>query len=50
MKEQCRQANDYAMTKDVEIVKQQIADYNLNPNLICLVGGGVSASVVVPYL
>ncbi len=50
VEELCRQAMDIAMTKVGEIVKQLIADYNLNPNLICLVGGGGSASVVVPYL
>lgn len=50
VEELCRQAMDIAMTKVGEIVKQLIADYDLNPNLICLVGGGGSASVVVPYL
>ena len=41
VEELCRQAMDIAMTKVGEIVKQLIADYNLNPNLICLVGGVV---------
>lgn len=50
VEELCRNAMDIAIGKVSEIVKDLIADYNLNPNLICLVGGGGSASVIVPYL
>lgn len=50
VEELCRTAMDIAIEKVSEIVKGLINDYNLNPNLIYLVGGGGSASVVVPYL
>ncbi len=46
----CRQAMDIAMGKVAQIVRGLIADYDLNPNLIYLVGGGGSASVVAPAL
>ena len=46
----CRQAMDIAMGKVAEIVRGLISDYDLNPNLIYLVGGGGSASVVAPAL
>ena len=46
----CRQAMDIAMSKVAEIVRGLISDYDLNPNLIYLVGGGGSASVVAPAL
>lgn len=46
----CRQAMDIAMAKVEEIVRSLVSDYDLNPNLIYLVGGGGSASVVAPAL
>lgn len=46
----CMQATEIAMAKVAEIVSGLIADYDLNPNLIYLVGGGGSASVVAPAL
>ena len=46
----CRQVVDIAMGKVAEVVRGLIADYDLNPNLIYLVGGGGSASVVAPAL
>ena len=46
----CEQAMDIAMDKVVEIVRGLVSDYGLNPNLIYLVGGGGSASVVAPAL
>ena len=46
----CEQAMDIAMDKVVEIVRGLVSDYELNPNLIYLVGGGGSASVVAPAL
>lgn len=46
----CRQAMDIAMGKVAEVVREFISDYDLNPNLIYLVGGGGSASVVAPAL
>lgn len=45
-----QQVLDIALAKVEEIVKELIADYDLNPNIIHLVGGGGSASVVVPGL
>lgn len=50
VEELCRQAVDIAMGKVAEIVRGLISDYDLNPNLIYLVGGGGSASVVAPAL
>ncbi len=50
IEEVCKMAMDIAMSKVEAIVKDLINDYNLNPNIIKLVGGGGSASVVVPYL
>ena len=46
----CEQAMDIAMDKVAKIVQGLISDYDLNPNLIYLVGGGGSASVVAPAL
>ena len=46
----CEQAMDIAMDKVAEIVRGLVSDYDLNPNLIYLVGGGGSASVVAPAL
>lgn len=46
----CEQAMDIAMDKVSEIVRGLVSDYGLNPNLIYLVGGGGSASVVAPAL
>lgn len=46
----CEQAMDIAMDKVAEIVRGLVSDYELNPNLIYLVGGGGSASVVAPAL
>lgn len=42
----CTQAMDIATGKVAQIVQGLISDYDLNPNLIYLVGGGGSASVV----
>ena len=50
VEELCRQAIDIAMGKVEQIVRELVADYDLNPNLIYLVGGGGSASVVTPAL
>ena len=50
VEELCRQAVDIAMGKVSEIVRGLISDYDLNPNLIYLVGGGGSASVIAPAL
>lgn len=50
VKELCEKAMDTAIGKINEIVQSLIKDYDLNPNLIYLVGGGGSASVVTPYL
>lgn len=46
----CEQAMDIAMDKVAEIVRGLVSGYGLNPNLIYLVGGGGSASVVAPAL
>ncbi|MDD4849109.1 MAG: hydantoinase/oxoprolinase family protein [Gemmiger sp.] len=46
----CRRAMDLAAAKIQAVVESLIADYKLNRNLICLVGGGGSAGVVAPYL
>lgn len=46
----CRRAVDIAMEKVAQVVTSLVADYDLNPNLIYLVGGGGSASVVAPAL
>lgn len=46
----CERAMDIAMDKVAEIVRGLVSDYDLNPNLIYLVGGGGSASVVAPAL
>lgn len=46
----CRKAMDIATEKVGQVVQELIADYNLNPNIIHLVGGGGSAAVLAPYL
>lgn len=43
-------AMEISMKKVKQIVDELIVDYNLNKNLIYLIGGGGSASVVVPFL
>ena len=48
--ELCHQAMDIAMAKIQAVVDSLIADYDLDPNIIRLVGGGGSASVVAPAL
>lgn len=50
VEEACKQAMDIAMEKIRLIVEDLIKDYELNRNLIYLVGGGGSAAVVTPYL
>lgn len=50
VEELCKKALDIAIEKVDEIVRDLIKDYDLNPNLIYLVGGGGSASVITPYL
>ncbi len=46
----CRQVVDIAMGKVAAVVQGLVDDYDLNPNLIYLVGGGGSASVIAPAL
>lgn len=46
----CKQALDIACKKIKTVVENLIKEYNLNPNLIYLVGGGGSAAVITPYL
>lgn len=46
----CEQTMDIAMGKVAQIVQGLVSDYDLNPNLIYLVGGGGAASVVTPAL
>ncbi|MDT3844669.1 MAG: hydantoinase/oxoprolinase family protein [Bacillota bacterium] len=46
----CTKALDIGVSKVNEIVQALVKDYDLNPNLIYLVGGGGSASVITPYL
>jgi N-methylhydantoinase A len=46
----CTEAMEIAIAKIRAIVDSLITDYKLNQNLIYLVGGGGSASVVTPYL
>ncbi|EKD68382.1 MAG: N-methylhydantoinase A/acetone carboxylase, beta subunit [uncultured bacterium] len=41
---------DIAAAKVRAIVEELVKDYELNPNLISLVGGGGSGGVLVPYL
>ncbi|MCR5833667.1 MAG: hydantoinase/oxoprolinase family protein [Selenomonadaceae bacterium] len=48
--EAARQAMDIAAQKIWTIVDQLIKDYKLSKNIFCLVGGGGSCGVVVPYL
>ncbi|MDY6309392.1 MAG: hydantoinase/oxoprolinase family protein [Oribacterium sp.] len=50
VEELCQTAMDIAIAKVNEIVQGLISDYQLSKNLIFLVGGGGSASVVTPYL
>lgn len=50
IEEACTQVMDLATKKIQEIVESLIQDYELNKNLIYLVGGGGSAAVVTPYL
>jgi len=50
VEEACTQAMDLAIGKVQTIVSGLIEDYDLNPNVIYLVGGGGSASVITPYL
>ena len=50
VEEAARQAMDIAAGKVRMIVEELIKDYELNPNLISLVGGGGSGGVLVPYL
>ena len=47
VEELCKTAMEISMKKVKQIVDELIVDYNLNKNLI---GGGGSASVVVPFL
>ena len=46
----CRRAMDIAMGKVAAVVESLIADYQLNRNVIYLVGGGGSAAVLTPCL
>lgn len=46
----CRQAMEIAIAKVRIIVEELINEYDLNRNLIYLVGGGGSAAVVAPFL
>ena len=50
VEELCKTAMEISMKKVKQIVDELIADYNLNKNRIYLIGGGGSASVVVPFL
>lgn len=50
VEELCKTAMENSMKKVKQIVDELIVDYNLNKNLIYLIGGGGSASVVVPFL
>ena len=46
----CEKALQIACNKVKNIVDSLIDDYNLNKNIIYLVGGGGSASIITPYL
>ena len=46
----CQQALDIAIAKVRSVVEGLLSAYDLDPNLIRLVGGGGSASVIVPAL
>lgn len=50
VEELCKTAMEISMKKVKQIVDELIVDYNLNKNLIYLIGSGGSASVVVPFL
>lgn len=50
VEEAAAQAMDIAVAKVRAIVEELVKDYELNPNLISLVGGGGSGGVLVPYL
>ena len=46
----CEKALQIACNKVKDVVNSLIDDYNLNRNIIYLVGGGGSASIITPYL
>lgn len=46
----CRKVMDIAAEKVGKVVTDLINEYQLNPNIIHLVGGGGSAAVLAPYL
>lgn len=46
----CKQAMEIAIAKVSVIVEELIREYDLNRNLIYLVGGGGSAAVIAPFL
>ncbi|HBC75053.1 MAG: hydantoinase [Candidatus Wallbacteria bacterium GWC2_49_35] len=50
VEEAAAQVMDIAAAKVRAIVEELVKDYELNPNLISLVGGGGSGGVLVPYL
>lgn len=50
VEEACTQAMDIAIKKIKEIVDDLVKEYELNPSIIRLVGGGGSAAIVTPYL
>lgn len=50
VEEACRQAMEIAIVKVRVIVEDLIKEYDLNKNLIYLVGGGGSAAVISSYL
>lgn len=50
VEEACKQVLKLAGEKLASVVKDLMSDYDLNPNIIQLVGGGGSASVVAPFL
>lgn len=50
VEEACRQAMDIAINKINMIVDELIDEYELNRNIIKLVGGGGSASIITKYL
>ena len=50
VEEAAAQVMDIAAAKVRVIVEELVKDYELNPNLISLVGGGGSGGVLVPYL
>ena len=50
VEEACRKSMDIAAEKVSAVVENLINEYQLNRDLICLVGGGGSAAVITPYL